>query len=149
MKRARDARSAEFPLVNETKGAWQPRGAFLADFTAAIKASRVNETLSLSPRPRMSERANCFPFLRKVNGHRAARDFALLRGVHRRASDARTAHGHPRDFRVPLRNGGLICRPIDLSGHRRRSIGFFHGAGAAFSSLLDGYRPKWTNYLST
>lgn len=47
---------------------------FLVGFVAAPCRSlrsrqwRVNETLSLSPGRCMSERGNCFPFLRKVNG---------------------------------------------------------------------------------
>lgn len=45
----------------------------------AIKVPRVNEiALSL----RMSERGNCFPFLRKVNGARKPeRNFERIRGV--------------------------------------------------------------------
>lgn len=76
---------------------------------------------------RMSERGNCFPFLRKVNGpfveitlqFRRLME-AAMPGV--ADDDVRTPVGYPRDFTGTVTHkGDLISYAIDLSARRQNS----------------------------
>lgn len=79
---------------------------------------------------RMSERGNCFPFLRKVNGpleitlqFRRLME-ATMPGV--ADNDIRTPVGYPRDFTGTVtRKGDLISYAIDLSARRQNSTSDF------------------------
>lgn len=93
---------------------------------------------------RMSERGNCFPFLRKVNGpleitlqFRRLME-ATMPGV--ADNDVRTAVEYPRDFTGTVtRKGDLISYAIDLSARRRNSdVGFL---GAVPTRLRSHTRP--------
>lgn len=79
---------------------------------------------------RMSERGNCFPFLRKVNGSlEITLQFrrlmeATMPGV--AGNDVRTPVEYPRDFTGTVtRKGDLISYAIDLSARRRNSTSGF------------------------